>query len=183
MPLRGKGSCAGGGAPRDSAGSGATEEGLTSRGGRHLRLPLRFGLRPQGPCRVGTTRGLRPPEQLERPAGFPSSDIGCEKSRPPSGAKRQPTGLFGSLYLYNLGFPGGPLGWEDPLEDAMATHSRILAPRGNPACRGAFGCRRKAVRDCFARRQPTRLPCPWDSPGKNTMAVSLLLSLLMVSSG
>ena len=25
-----------------------------SRGGRHLRLPLRFGLRPQGPCRVGT---------------------------------------------------------------------------------------------------------------------------------
>ena len=22
----------------------------TSRGGRHLRLPLRFGLRPQGPC-------------------------------------------------------------------------------------------------------------------------------------
>ena len=27
---------------------------LTSRGGRHLRLPLRFGLRPQGPCRVGT---------------------------------------------------------------------------------------------------------------------------------
>ena len=32
-----------GGAPRDSAGSGAMEEGLTSRGGRHLRLPLRFG--------------------------------------------------------------------------------------------------------------------------------------------
>ena len=26
-----------------SSGSGATEEGLTSRGGRHLRLPLRFG--------------------------------------------------------------------------------------------------------------------------------------------
>ena len=40
--------------PRDSAGSGATEEGLTSRGGRNLRLPLRFGLRPQGPFRVGT---------------------------------------------------------------------------------------------------------------------------------
>ena len=33
MPLRGEGSCGGGGAPRDSAGSGATEEGLTSRGG------------------------------------------------------------------------------------------------------------------------------------------------------
>ena len=54
VPLRGEASCGGGGAPRDSAGSGATEEGLTSRGGRHLRLPLRFGLRPQGPCRVGT---------------------------------------------------------------------------------------------------------------------------------
>ena len=32
----------------------AMEEGFTSRGGRNLRLPLRFGLRPQGPCRVGT---------------------------------------------------------------------------------------------------------------------------------
>ena len=53
VPLRGEGSCGGGGAPRDSAGSGATEEGLTSRGGRHLRLPLRFGLRPQGPCKCG----------------------------------------------------------------------------------------------------------------------------------
>ena len=30
--LRGEGSCGGGGAARDSAGSGATEEGLTSRG-------------------------------------------------------------------------------------------------------------------------------------------------------
>ena len=44
MPLRGEGSCGGGGAPQDSAGNGAMEEGLTSRGGRHLRLPLRFGL-------------------------------------------------------------------------------------------------------------------------------------------
>ena len=43
VPLRGEGSCGGGGAPRDSAGSGATEEGLTSRGGRNLRLPLRLG--------------------------------------------------------------------------------------------------------------------------------------------
>ena len=54
VPLRGEGSCGVGGASRDSYRSGATEEGLTSRGGRHLRLPLRFGLRPQGPCRVGT---------------------------------------------------------------------------------------------------------------------------------
>ena len=31
VPLRGEGSCGGGGAPRDSAGSGATEEGLTQK--------------------------------------------------------------------------------------------------------------------------------------------------------
>ena len=31
VPLRGEGSCGGGGAPRDSAGSGATEEGLTDK--------------------------------------------------------------------------------------------------------------------------------------------------------
>ena len=33
--------------------SGATEEGLTSRGGRNLRLPLRFGLRSQVPAELG----------------------------------------------------------------------------------------------------------------------------------
>ena len=54
MPLRGQGSCGGGGAPRDSAASGATEEVLISWGGKNLRLPLRFGHRLQGPCRVGT---------------------------------------------------------------------------------------------------------------------------------
>ena len=32
VPLRGEGSCRGGGDPRESAGSGATEEGLISRG-------------------------------------------------------------------------------------------------------------------------------------------------------
>ena len=41
------------GPPRDSAGNGAMEEGLTSRGGRNLMLPLRFGLRPKRACRVG----------------------------------------------------------------------------------------------------------------------------------
>ena len=35
LPLVG---CGGGGAPRDSAGSGATEEGLTSRGGRNMKV-------------------------------------------------------------------------------------------------------------------------------------------------
>ena len=32
--------------PFSRGSSQPTEEGLTSRGGRHLRLPLRFGLRP-----------------------------------------------------------------------------------------------------------------------------------------
>lgn len=66
------------------------EEGLLSSGGRNLRLPLRFGLRSQGPCRVGTgesglglseewnsaglssrSGGLRPLVELcAEPAGF-----------------------------------------------------------------------------------------------------------------
>ena len=54
VPLRGEGYCAVGVASQDSTGFAAMEEGLISKGGRHLRLPLHFGLRPQGPCRVGT---------------------------------------------------------------------------------------------------------------------------------
>ena len=54
VPLRGERYCGVGGASQDSAGFGAMEEGLISRGGKNLRLPLRFGRRPQGPCRVGT---------------------------------------------------------------------------------------------------------------------------------
>ena len=90
VPLRGEGCCGVGGASRDSAGLGAVEEGLISRGGRNIRLPLRFRLRPQGPCRVGTggsglilseegnsaclsrcSGGLRPLVELSvEPAGF-----------------------------------------------------------------------------------------------------------------
>ena len=44
VPLRGEGCCVVGRASRDSAGFGAMEEGLISRGGRNLRLPLGFGL-------------------------------------------------------------------------------------------------------------------------------------------
>ena len=54
MLLTDEGCCGVGGASQDSAGFGAMEEGLISREGRNLRLPLRFRLRPQGPCRVGT---------------------------------------------------------------------------------------------------------------------------------
>ena len=53
VPLRGEGSCGVGRASRDSAGSGATEEGLTSRGGRNLRLPLRFGSDHRVPAELG----------------------------------------------------------------------------------------------------------------------------------
>ena len=44
VPLRGEECCGVGRASRDSAGFGAMEEGLISRGGRNLRLPLGFGL-------------------------------------------------------------------------------------------------------------------------------------------
>ena len=53
VPLRGEGSCGVGGASRDSAGPGATEEGLTSRGGRNLRLPLRFRSDHRVPAELG----------------------------------------------------------------------------------------------------------------------------------
>ena len=63
--------------------------------------------------------------------------------------------LFGNIYNVNRDFPGGPvvknppanaggvrgvvwsLGWEDPLEEGMATHSSILACR-IPIVRGAW---------------------------------------------
>ena len=54
VPLRGEGCGGVGRAPRDSAGFGPMEEGLISRGGRNLRLPLRFGLQLHSPCSVGT---------------------------------------------------------------------------------------------------------------------------------
>ena len=53
VPLRGEGSCGGGGAPRDSAGSGATEEGLTSRGGMiSFRIDWFDSLQSKGLSRV-----------------------------------------------------------------------------------------------------------------------------------
>ena len=48
VPLIGEGCCGVGRDSRDSAGLGTKEEGLISRGGRNFRLPLLFGLRPQG---------------------------------------------------------------------------------------------------------------------------------------
>ena len=76
VPLRGEASCGVGGASRDSAGSCATEEGLTSRGGWNLRLPLRFGLRPQGPCRVGTGESGLVLTEEGNPACLSSCSVG-----------------------------------------------------------------------------------------------------------
>ena len=76
VPLRGEGSCGGGGASRESAGLGAMEEGLISRGGRSLRLPLRFGLRRQGPCRVGTGESGLVLSEEGNPAGLSSCSGG-----------------------------------------------------------------------------------------------------------
>ena len=52
------------------------EEGLISRGGRNLRLPLRFELRPQGPCRVGTGESGLVSSEEGNPAGLSSCSGG-----------------------------------------------------------------------------------------------------------
>ena len=76
VPLRGEASCGVGGASRDSTGSCATEEGLTSRGGWNLRLPPRFGLLPQGPCRVGTGESGLVLTEEGNPACLSSCSVG-----------------------------------------------------------------------------------------------------------
>ena len=43
----------------------------------------------------------------------------------------------GKASAYNVGDPGSILGWEDPLEKEMATHSSIHAWK-NPTDRGAW---------------------------------------------
>ena len=75
--------------------SGATEEGLTSRGGRNLRLPLRFRLRPQGPCRVGTGA-------VRSAAAAKTADGGQEA---PSGS-RGPLGCYAGRHVGARGTRG-----------------------------------------------------------------------------
>ena len=70
-----------GGASRDSSGFGAMEEGLTSRGDRNLRIPLSFGLRPQGPCRVGTGESGLVLSEEGNPAGLSSCSGGSQATR------------------------------------------------------------------------------------------------------
>ena len=66
--------------------------GLTSRGGRNLRLPLRFGLRPQGPCRVGTGESGLVLSEEGNPAGLSSCSGGL---RPLVELCVEPAGLCG----------------------------------------------------------------------------------------
>ena len=54
VPLRSRDTVDLGGASRASTVFGVMEEGLISSGVRNLRVPLHFGLRSQGPFRVGT---------------------------------------------------------------------------------------------------------------------------------
>ena len=73
------------------------------------------------------------------------------------------------------------LGQDDPLEKEMATYSSILAwelPRTEELLS-------RFVSDSARphRRQPTRLPRPWDSPGKNTgVGCHFLLQCMKVKS-
>ena len=53
VSLRVEGYCGVGGASQDSAGFVAMEEGLISKGGRNLRLPLRFGSDRRVPAELG----------------------------------------------------------------------------------------------------------------------------------
>ena len=97
VPLRGEASCGVGGASRDSAGSCPTEEGLTSRGGWNLRLSLRFGFRPQGPCRVGTGESGLVLSEEGNPACLSSCSEGhrplVELCVEPAGVSRRCTGV------------------------------------------------------------------------------------------
>ena len=115
VPLRGEGSCGGGGAPRDSAGSGATEEGLTSRGG--LLPGLSGCLQPQQ--LVGVLTGVRAEAGLQ---GQSLSHV-CLFATPWTAAPQ----VLLSTAMRETWVQS--LGWEDPLEKGTATHSSILAWR------------------------------------------------------
>ena len=92
VPLRGEECCGVGRASRDSAGFGAMEEGLISRGGRNLRLPLRYGLQLQGPCGVGTGESGLVLSEEGNPACLSSCSGGL---RPLVELCFQPAGLCG----------------------------------------------------------------------------------------
>ena len=90
----------------------------------------------------------------------------------------------GSLPTLFLGFPGGSddkesacnagdLGWENPMEESMATHSSILAWR-IPMDRGAW---RAAVHGCRKELETMEYPSMHTQP--KTQILSLAMSSLI----
>ena len=67
------------------------------------------------------------------------------------------------------------LGWEDPLEKEVATHSSILVWRipwtKEPGRLQSMGSKELtehlSTQEQEYGQSPTRLLCPWDFPGKN----------------
>ena len=87
--------------------------------------------------------------------------------------------------------PVQSLGQKGPLEKDMATHSSVLAWRitWTEESWQATDCCCCYVASVMSnsvqphRWQPTRLPCPWDSPGENTrMGCHFLLQCMKVKS-
>ena len=133
VPLIGEGCCGLGGASRDSAGLGAMEEVLISWGGKNLRLPLRFGLRPQGPCRVGTGESGLVLSEEGNPACLSSCSGGhrplVELCVEPAGVSGRCTGM--SVPLRSVPSPTG-------LPSKRVRH-RVLLKSG-PGNRGRSAC-------------------------------------------
>ena len=71
------------------------------------------------------SRGTKIP-QAERCSPLPPEASFLQKLTKVTGLPRW---LSGEEYTCNAGDTGWSLGWEDPLEEGMATHSRILACR------------------------------------------------------
>ena len=77
---------------------------------------------------------------------------------------------------------------EEPLQEKMTTHCCILAQE-NPwteepaAASAAAKLLQSRLTLCDPIEQPTRLPRPWDSPGKNTgVGCHFLLQCMKVKS-
>ena len=118
---------------RDSTGFRAMEEVLISSGGRNLRLPLRFELRPQGPCRVGTGESGLVSSEEGNSAGLSSCSGGLrplvELCVEPAGVSGQCTGM--SVPLRSVPSPTG-------LPSRGVRH-RVLLKSG-PGNRGRSAC-------------------------------------------
>ena len=133
MPLRGEGSCGGGGAPRDSAGSGDPDAGSDwgqEEKGTTKDEMVGWHHRPNGHEfeLVSLSGTLTFIPAMERADSFEKTlMLGKIEGKRRRGQQR--------------------MRWLDGITDPM---DMGLGPRGTPACRGTFGGRRKAVRDRFA---------------------------------